>query len=281
MSDVKSDAVELTIAELKSFFNSGAFREGLKEKTPYKFDNKYLDLVIRFSKKDIHNMNAVVGYEFDTYYNRNNIINLFKIGNFMSFFKNLYSLSVNLYLNVARFIIDIMYLFKTKNSHIQLKYNNKIIFQNSIGLYGFKKKQKTTKYAKRILSKRFIEFFSHIIFEHGDRINIILKGFRKQYKMNIRYLISNLKFRLSNRHKKYNDYYKLLLKKRTLARAKGFGGRSFLVSNGQRITEREVLYDQINSKLYSFLYIRCFYVGSFQHGGIRIRAKNKLPNKFY
>ena len=236
--------------------------------------NKYLE-------RNINELSALTKNEFIMNYSNSSFMSLIKVKGFMSLLKNLYSLSMNLYFNVYKFIIDVMYLFKTKNSYMQLKYNDKIIFQNSVGLYGFSKKEKSTRYAKRILSKRFIEHFSQIVFEYGDRINIILKGFRKPYKRSIGHLISNLQFRLDNRYNKHSNYYKLLLRKKTLALNYMVGGRAFLVTNGQRLTEQEVLYDKIKSRLYSFLYIKCFYLSSFQFGGIRLRLKNKIPNKFY
>lgn len=235
----------------------------------------------KYLERDRGYLSALTKNEFIIHYSNKSLMNLTKVKGFMSLFKNLYSLSMNLYFNVYKFIVDIMYLFKTKNSHMQLKYNEKIIFQNSVGLYGFSKKEKSTRYAKRILSKRFIEYFSQIIFEHGDRVNIILKGFRKPYKRSIGHLISSLQFRLNNRYDKHSNYYKLLLRKKTLALNYMVGGRAFLETNGQRLTEREVLYDKIKSRLYSFLYIKCFYISSFQFGGIRLRLKNKIPNKYY
>lgn len=235
----------------------------------------------KYLERDRDYLSALTKNEFIIHYGNKSLMNSVKVKGFMSLFKNFYSLSMNLYLNVYKFIVDVMYLFKTKNSYMQLKYNEKIIFQNSVGLYGFSKKEKSTRYAKRILSKRFIEYFSQIIFEHGDRINIILKGFRKPYKRSIGHLISNLQFRLDNRYDKHSNYYKLLLRKKTLALNYMFGGRVFLETNGQRLTEREVLYDKIKSRLYSFLYIKCFYISSFQFGGIRLRLKNKIPNKYY
>lgn len=235
----------------------------------------------KYLERNINQLSALTRNEFIIHYSSKSLMNLIKVKGFMSLFKNLYALSMNLYFNVYKFIIDVMYLFKTKNSYMQLKYNDKILFQNSVGLYGFSKKEKSTRYAKRILSKRFTEYFSKIILEHGDRINLILKGFRKPYKRSLGHLMSNLQFRLDNRYNKHSNYYKLLLRKKTLALNYMVGGRAFLETNGQRLTEREVLYDKIKSRLYSFLYIKCFYISSFQFGGIRLRLKNKIPNKFY
>lgn len=278
MLNIKDANPQSMIESLSKTFD--AFVQMMDEASSRIYDERRKSL-IGYLIRDSYMFNNMVKNEFTTYLGSKSLINIFKVKGFISLLKNLYSLSMNLYLNVYKFIVDIMYLFRTKNSYMQLKYNDKIIFQNSIGIYGFKKKEKSTRYAKRILSKRFVEYFSQIMFEYGDRINIILKGFRKPYKRSIRHLISNLQFRLDNRYHKHSNYYKLLLRKKALALNYMVDGRAYLETNGQRLTEREVFYDKVRSRLYSFLYIKCFYFSSFQFGGIRLRFKKKIPNKYY
>lgn len=210
-------------------------------------------------------------------------INLFKykIKNYLSFINYKYISSLKSYNSLYNNLIIFYLLFKKQNTYVQAKYDNKILLQKSVGMYGFEKKEKITDYAKNILFRKFLSNFSKKFFIRYSTIHLYLKGFKKSYTKNIRPLFIILKNKLKNKSKKYNSFRKWLIKKKKIIRMCKTKKLKYIQTNRQRRTENSIYINLIKSRLNSFSYIRCFYISSPNFGGVRLRRRVGSSLKFY
>jgi hypothetical protein len=210
-------------------------------------------------------------------------INLFKykIKEYLPFLKHRYVSSLKSYYSFYNNLIAFYFLFKKQNSYVQAKYDDKILLQKSVGMYGFEKKEKITDYAKNVLFKKFINNFSKKFFIRCNTIHLYLKGFKKSYIKNVEPLFINLQNKLNNKSKKYSNFCKWLIKKNKIIRICKKKKLKFIQTNRQRRTENNIYIDLIKSRLNSFSYIRCFYISSPNFGGIRLRRRVGSSLKFY
>lgn len=200
---------------------------------------------------------------------------------FINLIYNKYISSLKVYRSVHNYLIEVMYLFKIKNTYMQARYNSKIVLQKSVGLYGYRKKKRTTKYAKIAVTKGFLKRFSKLSFIKGNTIHFILKGLKSSYKKNMIPFVEHLKFRIKNKKVKSESFFKWLAKKIKILRGTRKNKLSYKDLGGSKVFESNKTVEMVKSKSYSFVNLRLFYISTYNFGGIRLRRRNKSQYRGY